>query len=52
MPRKDGSGPDGKGPMTGRGLGKCNPNNINKNEDTTNFGLRNGNGRRLGGRFK
>lgn len=32
MPRLDGTGPEGKGPMTGRGLGKCNPNNktINK----------------------
>jgi hypothetical protein len=23
MPRLDGTGPQGKGPMTGRGLGKC-----------------------------
>ena len=23
MPNKDGTGPAGKGPMTGRGLGKC-----------------------------
>jgi len=23
MPRKDGTGPDGKGPKTGRGLGNC-----------------------------
>ena len=23
MPKKDGSGPEGKGPMTGRGGGKC-----------------------------
>jgi len=23
MPRKDGTGPDGKGPKTGRGLGPC-----------------------------
>lgn len=24
MPRRDGTGPDGKGPKTGRGLGPCN----------------------------
>jgi hypothetical protein len=23
MPKKDGTGPSGKGPMTGRGSGKC-----------------------------
>lgn len=23
MPRRDGTGPNGKGPMTGRGLGNC-----------------------------
>ena len=23
MPRKDGTGPDGKGPKTGRGRGNC-----------------------------
>lgn len=23
MPRRDGTGPDGKGPRTGRGLGNC-----------------------------
>jgi hypothetical protein len=52
MPRFDKTGPDGKGPLTGRGLGKCNPNNKNtENIDTTNFGQRNGKGRRLGGRF-
>jgi len=25
MPRIDGTGPDGMGPMTGRGRGSCNP---------------------------
>lgn len=25
MPRKDGTGPDGKGPKTGRGDGPCKP---------------------------
>jgi len=27
MPRKDGTGPAGKGPKTGRGLGNCNNDN-------------------------
>jgi hypothetical protein len=27
MPNKDGTGPKGKGPRTGRGLGKCKPKN-------------------------
>lgn len=26
MPGRDGSGPLGKGPMSGRGMGQCNPN--------------------------
>jgi len=25
MPRRDGTGPDGKGPKTGRGTGPCKP---------------------------
>ena len=25
MPARDGTGPEGKGPMTGRGMGTCNP---------------------------
>ena len=25
MPRGDGTGPQGQGPKTGKGLGKCNP---------------------------
>ena len=25
MPRYDGTGPQGKGPMTGRGMGNCTP---------------------------
>ena len=28
MPRKDGTGPLGKGPKTGRGLGKCKPSKL------------------------
>ncbi|NDK08800.1 hypothetical protein EOM39_06190 [Candidatus Gracilibacteria bacterium] len=26
MPNKDGTGPNGKGPKTGRGMGKCGTN--------------------------
>lgn len=26
MPAGDGSGPQGRGPLTGRGLGNCSPN--------------------------
>jgi hypothetical protein len=29
MPRRDGTGPDGQGSKTGRGLGKCNPDSNN-----------------------
>ena len=30
MPRFDQTGPDGKGPLTGRGLGDCNDNSTLK----------------------
>lgn len=43
MPRRDGTGPEGKGPGTGRGLGNC------KKDNTTN-GL--GLGRRCQGHGK
>jgi hypothetical protein len=33
MPGFDGTGPEGRGPRTGRGLGKCNPDNTNPNTD-------------------
>lgn len=29
MPRKDGTGPEGKGSKTGRGQGTCNPDSKN-----------------------
>ena len=51
MPRMDGSGPLGKGSMTGRGMGKCNPDN--KDSETRGFGGGFGGGRggcRRGGR--
>ena len=31
MPRLDNTGPNGNGSMTGRGLGKCNPNSQQTN---------------------
>lgn len=27
MPQRDKTGPEGKGPLTGRGFGRCNPKN-------------------------
>ena len=32
MPGFDGTGPEGKGPQTGRGLGKCNPKSKEKDQ--------------------
>lgn len=59
MPRKDGTGPNGEGSMTGRGLGNCNPNNENQETDRplrrginnfrrNNQGFRGNRGRRSG----
>jgi hypothetical protein len=31
MPQKDGTGPQGKGPKTGRGMGNCAPKDVSKN---------------------
>ncbi len=36
MPGFNKTGPEGKGSMTGRGLGLCNNNNIVNNQDATN----------------
>jgi len=38
MPRRDGTGPEGTGPMTGRGNGGCTPTQGGAN--TTGRGLR------------
>ena len=38
MPRRDGAGPEGMGPMTGRGSGGCSPNQTGTN--ATGRGLR------------
>ena len=35
MPRRDGTGPMGEGPMTGRGFGPCNPNNQDQKQNFT-----------------
>lgn len=45
MPRGDGTGPEGKGPMTGRGAGPCAGNDAAGFEST---GRRRGFGRRFG----
>lgn len=45
MPRGDGTGPNGQGPMTGRGMGRCIRN---KNFVTINRGRCRGMGRGMG----
>jgi len=46
MPRFDGIGPQGKGPMSGRGLGNCTGATTNPTLQQSFFGLRLGLGRR------
>lgn len=50
MPGLNSTGPEGKGPRTGRGLGKCKPtdqeNSENLNSDDRPQGLGRGNGPR------
>jgi len=51
MPRFDKTGPEGKGPMTGRGLGKCAPSKSSANRDEERLsGRGRGSGRRGRGR--
>ena len=51
MPGRNGTGPMGQGPMTGRGLGRCSAGNNgqNKSKNTTDLvpgrGMGNGRGR-------
>lgn len=45
MPGFDKTGPEGQGPMTGRGLGRCNPDNKLNEEDDIRFGRGWGRGR-------
>jgi len=47
MPRGDGTGPDGRGPMTGRGLGPCGSQT--KADPTRRTIIRKGLGRGPGG---
>ena len=48
MPRLDGTGPEGKGSMTGRGMGSCNTGNPNGIGRGMGRGLGRGMGRGLG----
>lgn len=48
MPRLDGKGPRGEGSMTGRGLGNCNEEVNNDNENAMPIGRGLGMGRGLG----
>jgi len=49
MPNDDGTGPDGRGPMTGRGMGDCVSNPVNNSNIQNNLGRgRSGIGRGLG----
>jgi len=47
MPKMNGTGPDGKGPKTGRGLGKCKKHS--PEEHLTNLGIGQGLRRKTGG---
>ena len=46
MPNKDGTGPNKKGPKTGKGLGDCNP--IRRMKKGADKGQRRGNGQGQG----
>ena len=48
MPRFNGTGPNGEGPLTGRGLGQCNTSTENQNGT---FSLSYGCGRQNRGKF-
>ena len=48
MPRNDNTRPEGRGPMTGRGLGNCNPDNKSDENDTNRLGQRLSSRRGLG----
>jgi hypothetical protein len=50
MPGLDGTGPRGRGSMTGRGLGRCNPDSKIQNDRPFGRGLGRGCGRGFGGR--
>ena len=44
MPNRDGTGPNGKGPKTGRGMGNCAKNTTSPNQIGRGQGLGRGNG--------
>ena len=48
MPYGDRTGPQGRGPRTGRGLGNCPPNSNQQNEGTDRGGYGQGFGRGFG----
>ncbi len=48
MPRKDGTGPRGKGPRTGRGLGQCKSDGKKPRFEVQEYGGGFGQGRGLG----
>jgi len=48
MPGFDGTGPEGRGPRTGRGLGRCNPDNTNPTTDVAENDFPYGRGRGYG----
>lgn len=50
MPRGDGTGPRGEGPLTGRGLGPCNTD-MQRGESGYGMGAGFGRGRGLGRRW-
>jgi len=48
MPNRDGTGPQGKGPQTGRGTGNCKGSNAGNNSGALGRGLGSGAGRGIG----
>lgn len=56
MPRLDKTGPDGKGPITGRGLGRCKQTAGKENTEQLGQGMalrrRAGGGKGLGKRYR
>ena len=52
MPRYDRTGPLGQGPMTGRGMGYCNPNGPVNTAGPLGLGFRRGFGRGSGRGFR
>jgi hypothetical protein len=52
MPNRDGTGPEGKGPRTGRELGNCEDANPRKGTSRRGSGLGRGRGQGLGRRAR